>query len=177
MTPEFAQRILEERARRLAAVPPTPASPANTLELVIFTLGKERYALEARHVREVRRVPEFTPLPGAPAHLLGVINLRGHIVPLFGLHEFLRLPARQAADQARILVLGADDIDLAVLVDSVADVVRLPLEQLLEPPASLDGNLRPCLRGVTADALIVFEGRALLADPRLTLETTAPAPS
>ena len=70
-------------------------------------------------------------------------------------------------DLSRILVLGNERIEFGLLVDAAQEVFRLRFEDILEPPGSLQGLGRECLRGVTADALIVLDGALLLQDQRL----------
>src|SRR5262245_46166269 len=74
LSPERARAVMEERARALARVPPAAARAADVLEVVIFALADELYAIETRHVREVSRLTDATPVPGAPDFLLGVLN-------------------------------------------------------------------------------------------------------
>ncbi len=84
--------ILDERARRLAQIPPAPARAADVLKVLTFALGTERYALETAHLREVLRLCECTPVPGTPEFLIGVVNVRGQILDLFDLGKFLGVP-------------------------------------------------------------------------------------
>src|SRR5258708_884019 len=80
LSPERARAILEERARLLGRVPPAADARGEVLQVVTFTLGDERYAIETSHVREVVRPGEgYAPLPGAPAFVFGALNLRGEV--------------------------------------------------------------------------------------------------
>ncbi len=80
-------------------------------------------------------------------------------------------PGREPwSDLSRILVLGNERAEFGLLVDAVQEVLHLRLEDVLEPPASLQGLGRECLRGVTGDALIVLDGAALLQDQRLFID-------
>ncbi len=169
-SPEQARTVLDERARLLARVPPLVLGASETLEVVTFTLGDEFYALETQHVSEVIRVGDITPVPGAPSFLAGVINLRGEIVAVVDLRPLLGLGPRAVTDLSRILVLGDERIEFALLVDSTQEVLRLRYDSILEPPGELAGTARPYLRGVTVDALIVLDGLALLRDQRLFIE-------
>jgi hypothetical protein len=83
LSPERARQLLEERARLLGRVPAEATQAAEVLEVVNFRVAGERYAVGARHVREVMRRTEVTPVPGAPDFLAGVINLRGEILAVF----------------------------------------------------------------------------------------------
>lgn len=170
LSPERAREVLDERARALARVPSAAPRASEILEAAIFALGNERYGVETRFVREVVRLTDFTPLPGAPAFLAGVMNLRGEIVALIDLRAFFALPARGLTDLARVLVLGDGRAEFGVLTDAAEEVVALRVEDVHPPPESAVGVGREYLRGVTADALIVLDGAALLRDGRLFVD-------
>ncbi|NQD96998.1 chemotaxis protein CheW, partial [Pseudomonas sp. CrR25] len=74
-------RRLQERARQWAASVEEEQSEG-WLEVLSFNLGDETYAIESEHVAEVMPLAQFTPLPGTPPHVLGIVNVRGHIVSL-----------------------------------------------------------------------------------------------
>src|SRR6185312_5009031 len=92
LSPERARAILEERARLLARIPPAPPAVGESLQVVVFRLGDERYALETQYVREVVRLSDYAPLPGAPAFVLGILNLRGEILSVLDLRPFCGVP-------------------------------------------------------------------------------------
>jgi purine-binding chemotaxis protein CheW len=169
-TPERKRAILQERARALARPPAEKPAASELLHVVAFALGAERYALEARHVREVVRFTEYTPVPGTPPFLVGVCNLRGEILAVIDLRHFFGIAARGLTDLSRVLVLGGDRPEFGVLADAVHEVMALPTAEVLEPPATVAGIGREYLRGVTGDALIVLDGAILLQDRRLFLD-------
>jgi hypothetical protein len=105
-SPERVRRILDERAGNLARPSVDPHSARNTTDVVSFVLGGERYCIETRCVREVRRYGDVTPLPGVPDFLVGVTNLRGEILPLIDLRGFLDLPSRGPAVPSHVIVCG-----------------------------------------------------------------------
>ena len=91
------QALLQQRARALAKPADQPvhgadALGADALEVLEFALAQERYAVETRHVREVLALRQLTPLPCTPSFVLGIVNVRGHMVPVLDLKEFLGLP-------------------------------------------------------------------------------------
>jgi purine-binding chemotaxis protein CheW len=167
LTPERARSVMEERARALARVPPEPPRATEILEVAIFALGAERYAIETRHVREIVRLADFTPVPGAPDFLVGVMSLRGEILAVIDLRRFLGVPAVGLTDLSRVVVLGPEPAAFGVLADEAREVSTLRIEEVLEPPETVAGVGREYLRGVTKDALLVLDGAALLGDPRL----------
>lgn len=161
------QEILEARARALAHAPVHQA-PGEMLEVVTFSLAGERYALEADHVCEVQRWTECTPIPGAVAHLRGLVNLRGDLLAVFDLRRLLGLVEQEPQESAFILVLGRGHPELGIAAEAIHEVRKVRLDALHEPPAG--GTDRRLVRGVTEEALIVLDGPALLADERLFID-------
>jgi purine-binding chemotaxis protein CheW len=169
-TPEKAQAILEERARVLARVPPSAAQVGAVIEVVTFGLANENYAIETRYVHEVVRFAEFTPLPGAPTFLVGVLNLRGEILGVMDPRTFFGVSGPGVTDLTRVLVLGVERVEFGMLADAVHEVRTLRIDELLEAPASVAGVGREYLRGVTKEALVVLDGAVLLQDTRLFID-------
>ena len=170
LAPERARAVLVERARALARVPPEAPDASEVVRVVTFALADERYAVEARYVREVTRLGEHTPVPGAPDFLVGVVNLRGDILAVFDLRKLFDLAPGAVTDMSRILVLGEDRAEFGVLADEAQEVRALRTAELLEAPASVGGVGREYLRGVTEEALAVLDGDVLLRDHRLFID-------
>jgi purine-binding chemotaxis protein CheW len=72
------------------------------MQALVLPLHADRYALELTAVREVVPQPEVTPLPGAPAPLVGVFNLRGEVVPVFDTAALLGLASAAPCDQVTV---------------------------------------------------------------------------
>lgn len=163
---------LDERARLLARVPEVTSREADRrLELMTFVLAGESYAIEASHVESVVRLTGLTRLPGAPAQLVGLTNLRGAILPIFDLRVLLELPRSHLADMSYLIVLGDENgPELGFLADTVHDMIALDPRGVLPPPEVISRASRSCMHGVTSAAMCVLDARALLSDPRLTLD-------
>jgi len=166
--PDSIARILQQRAEALArrAGSDGPAGPV--LEVVEFKLGPERYAIESSFVREIIPLDDVTPLPCTPPFVRGLINLRGRILPVIDLKRFLGLPEAGIADLHRILVMDSPHMEFGLLADIVGGIRRIPLEDLQPPPPALGPQTR-CLRGVTAEMLVVLDGAQLVSHPRLVV--------
>jgi purine-binding chemotaxis protein CheW len=162
-----AQRVLEERAALLAHVPVEAQNAQARFEVLCFKLGAQRCAIEAGFVHEVCKPVALTRLPGAPAHLLGITNLRGEILPVFDLRDRLHAGHEETTDSARFLVLGERAPDLCMLVDAVYEIAWIARDSVLEASQAAFGLSGTYLRGVTHDALVVLDGVALLADDQL----------
>src|SRR5687767_11920281 len=75
LTQEQSDELLVRRAQQLARVPDAPLAPSEVIEVLTFMLANEAYAVEARVVKEIARLTDFTPVPGTPEFLVGVSNL------------------------------------------------------------------------------------------------------
>ena len=173
--PLRARAILDERARALARVPGRADAVAAGPRVAIFTIGGERFAIEARHVLRVFRAPELTPIPGAPAEYAGAINHRGEILAVLDLGRMLGVgPGEGPRDgPGWILVLGDDRGELGALVDAVLEVRTLGAGEVLDRTGEADrsvADVHDYVLGVTGDALILIDGGALLRDDRLDVD-------
>jgi len=167
-SPERARRIMDERARVLAPAPPAARPAGEQIELLVFSLAGARYGIETRFVREVARLAEVTPIPGATDFLAGVAAIRGEILGVLDPRPIFGLAA--GALTARMILCGEQHAEFGLLIDQAHDVVILPLTELFEPPGSASGAGRAYLRGVTKDALVVLDGARLLGDEQLFVD-------
>jgi len=118
------------------------------LLLATFLLGKGTFGIDARQIQEVARVGEVTPVHHAPACIVGIRNLRGHIVTVIDLRALLELGRVQASPDNRILIVEGQGEPIGLLVDSVADTASPEAGELLPPPPNLHGVQSRRLLGV-----------------------------
>ena len=161
------ERILRARAKALARAPP-PAPAADTmLELLEFRLASEGYALESRHVQEVHPLRELTPLPCTPPFILGIVNVRGRILPVVDLKKFFGLPERGLTDLHRIILVRGHGLELGLLADVIVGVRSVAADSLQPSLPTLTGIRADYLKGVTEERLVVLDVERLLSDPRI----------
>lgn len=135
------------------------AAPEPIHEYLAFFLDLECYGIPITAVREIVRVPALTEVPRSGPDLLGVINLRGEVLPVYDLKLRLRLqssPSKVAGPEgapeaiphgARVLVIRGGDLgDVGVLVDGVSEVLRMPDSELEPAPAGT--TERDCIVGL-----------------------------
>ena len=162
-----SQRILRERAQSLARVPSAGPAAQSTLDLLEFRLASERYGLETRYVHEVHPLRELTPLPCTPEFMLGIVNVRGRILPVLDLKKFFQLPDHGLTDLHRIIHLRGNDLELGLLADVMVGVRRVPLDRLQPSLPTLTGIRAEYLKGVTDERLVVLDLDRLLSDPKI----------
>jgi len=119
--------------------------------MVTFDLLGETFALPILDVREVIRPVTITPVPQAPHFVEGVINLRGHIIPVASLRKRFGL-APQATDiNTRIIVVElGNGLTMGLVVDAVHEIARIPLEGIAPPPPLVAGSIgAECIKGIS----------------------------
>jgi purine-binding chemotaxis protein CheW len=117
-------------------------------EMLLVRVEHELYALASVHVREVARYRQVTPVPGAPRMLPGVISQRGIIVPVVDLRLILGLALADVTRATRLVLASHEQVDLALLVDGVIDLIDLPTARVEPPPAALDPAQARLLKGI-----------------------------
>jgi purine-binding chemotaxis protein CheW len=105
-----------------------------TIKIVTFSLGKEEYGIPISQVQEVNRVGEITRVPNVPEYVLGVINLRGKIIPVIELSNILQFAKSKIDKQSRIVIFENGQKLLGLLVDWVSQVINISREQIEEAP-------------------------------------------
>lgn len=122
---------------------PNDTNPIQVLDgwtrLVAFALDRQRYALPLAAVQGVTRAVEVTPLPKAPAIVLGVVNVRGQIIPVLNIRRRFRLPEREIDPSDQFILARAAKRTVALVVDMVVGVVARPAETVIAPEAILPG--------------------------------------
>ena len=106
------------------------------LELLCFNLSDEEYAVDINDVKEIVKMVDITDVPKTPDFMLGIISLRGVIIPLLDLRMRLGLEACSYNSKTRIIIASADDRKMGMVVDAVTEVVGLK-KGILEPPPML----------------------------------------
>lgn len=154
----------------------TPASTAGTLangsEFLTFTLGGEHYGVDLLRVQEIRSFEEPTRIANAPAGVLGVLDLRGVIVPVVDLRVHLGFPKAPRDGNTVVIVLAITGRVVGVVVDGVSDVIAVGPKQLRPAPefhARLDRRHVMALGAVDRRMLILVDIDTLLREPTLGL--------
>jgi purine-binding chemotaxis protein CheW len=110
--------------------------PTAELQMVLFDLASEHYAVSSQCVREIIRMQNITRVPGALEFVEGVTNLRGKVVPVIDLRKRLALLAGEETKDMRIVVLEMGSEYVGLIVDGVSEVLRVPYS-LIEPPSEV----------------------------------------
>jgi purine-binding chemotaxis protein CheW len=108
-------------------------------KFLTFALGKEEYGFEILKVREIMGVIDITQVPSMPSYVLGVINLRGNVVPVVDLRKRFAMPAVERTAESCIIVVSVREKLMGIYVDRVSEVINILGEDIEDAP-SLGGD-------------------------------------
>ena len=107
--------------------------PEEELRVCLFTMGDDIYAIPVEYLSEIIISRNISPVPTTPSYVLGVINLRGNIVPIVDIRPALSLPPSSVPGQIAIVKHGT--ITLGIAVDNVSEVIGVPESTVLDIPS------------------------------------------
>ncbi|MCG5500449.1 chemotaxis protein CheW [Ectothiorhodospira lacustris] len=111
------------------------------LQLVSFEVAEQEYAIPIEHTQEIVQFPEHVvKVPRSEAHVLGVMTLRNRLLPLVSLRCLFELPVRTPDEHSRIVVVRLGTVTVGLVMDSVNEVLRVPLAAVEAMPAMLAGS-------------------------------------
>jgi purine-binding chemotaxis protein CheW len=177
LSPAAVAKILARRAEVLAEAPPDQVT-GETLKLLVFRLGNERYGIEVSNVHEIYPLEHLTRVPRTPAFAAGVFSARGRILSVIDLQAFFDLTAvSKAAEHTKIIgvannYLTSDPayLEVGILADEVADVITIYKAEIEPSLAAQVGAYAEYTYGVTNEMLVVLNLNALLSDKRLIVQ-------
>ncbi|MGD8176746.1 chemotaxis protein CheW [Marinimicrobium sp. ARAG 43.8] len=137
------------------------------MQWVTFRLDGETYGINVMQVQEVLRYSEIAPVPGAPAYVLGIINLRGNVVTVIDTRHRFALAEGEVTDNTRIVIIETDNHVIGILVDSVAEVVYLNQSEIETAPNVGNEESAKFIQGVchkNDELLILIDLNKLLSN-------------
>ena len=104
------------------------------IQLVVFELAVESFGVVISRVQDINRMQEITEIPHAPESVVGVINLRGRVIPVVDLRTRFGMPGAEHTKSTRIVVVQMGEEPIGMIVDAVSQVLRIPTK-VIEPPS------------------------------------------
>ncbi|WP_305971075.1 MULTISPECIES: chemotaxis protein CheW [unclassified Mameliella] len=117
-------------------------------EFITFSAGGQNYCLEITQIREIRRWTPVTALPHTPADVLGVMNLRGAVIPIFDLSARFGLGATPANERNVVIVAAVDGATIGLLVESVSEILSVDKSEIQETPDIKSEATRNSIQGM-----------------------------
>lgn len=163
-------------AAQLHQAPAAQAVEERELHLVVFRLDREEYAVPIGLVREVVRVADVTRVPQAPAHIRGVMNLRGRILPIVEIRTRLGLSRADLTSASRVVVVEVAGRTVGLLVDAVGQLARVEERLIAAPPEEVRVAGAEAITGVArvGSRLLVLLDLARLLQNAAALDSSSP---
>lgn len=133
-----------------------PEQQGDDVQLVVFRVGAQRFAVSVFEAERILRYREPTPLPKAPAFLEGVIAYGDSTIPLVDLRKRLAAPAT-VRDETRVIVLELERTRIGVVVDQVIEVCKVRAEEITLPPDLVRGLAAEFING-----MVTIGGRTIV---------------
>ncbi|KAA9007971.1 chemotaxis protein CheW [Histidinibacterium aquaticum] len=127
---------------------PSEPSENEVIEFVTFVAGEQSFCIEITQIREIRRWSPVTLLPHAPDHVLGVMNLRGAVIPIFDLAAKLGLGRITPTERHVIIIAAVSGQTIGLLVDSVSEILSVRSDSVQEAPNVRGDDTTSCVLGV-----------------------------
>jgi len=100
-----------------------------------FCLGDNYFGIFLLNIREVIARPKTTPIPDAPSYFIGIMNLRGQIIPIIDLGKKLGISKGENLEESAVVIIEFNSLQIGILVDSVNRVLSPESEDMKDPPA------------------------------------------
>jgi purine-binding chemotaxis protein CheW len=136
----------------------TTKASGETLDIIAFRLRDQEFCVKTTTIREIRGWAPSTPIPHAPPEVVGVMNLRGSIIPIIDLAYKLGMKSTEADQRSAIVVAEVHSMVIGMLVDRVSDILTVAASQIQPIPdvaTSINSNFS---EGIIAngDSMICF---------------------
>jgi purine-binding chemotaxis protein CheW len=146
---------------------------------LLFQLGGEVQGVAIASVTEIVEMQKVTAVPGMPSHIVGVINLRGRVIPVMDLRTRFGMPGREYDDRTCTIIARIGEISLGLVVDTVAEVQEIP-DADIEPALSIggggsEGRFVSGLAKVGDRVVIIIDPHRLLAEGEAQVVSQAAA--
>lgn len=137
-----------------------------------FSIGKEFYGIEIRHVTEIIGIQAYTEVPELPAYIRGIINLRGKIIPVMDVRLRFGKEFLEYNDRTCIIVIDIGDLPIGLIVDAVSEVITIPEQDIVAPPQmnrSFSNRFIRQIGKVGSDVKLILDCEKLLAEGDLEI--------
>lgn len=167
--------MLEKSGPARAKAQASGGGAGNMTQIVSFRLANEEYGVDIMRVQEIILMGQITQMPEVPDFICGLINLRGHVIPIIDLRKRFHLPCTDKTEDTRIIVVNVGERTIGIVVDAVNEVLRINSEQIEPPPTCVGAIDHDYIRG-----LVKLEQKLLVLlniDRVLTNEEIASIPT
>lgn len=139
---------------------------------LVFSLGKETYGIEIKYVTEIIGMQAVTEIPQLPEYVKGIINLRGKIIPVTDVRLRFKKESKEYNDRTCIIVIDINETSIGLIVDSVAEVLTIPEQDIVAPPQMNKGISNRFIKSigkVGSEVKLLLDCEKLLTEAELEI--------
>jgi purine-binding chemotaxis protein CheW len=125
------------------------------IQIVVFELDNEEYALKINDLREIINIPNITPIPNSPEFIRGIFNLRGKIIVTVDLEKRFNFSRNNKLSPKHIIITEVENNDFGVVVDRVKEVLHVPVTNIKTAPELISNKIH----AEYIDGVVVLEGK------------------
>lgn len=142
----------------------------NEIQYIVVKLGGEHYGIDIAHIDNIVRMSRITRVPKSQPYYVGVINLRGEVVPIMSLRRRFGLDNDEYGNQTRIIIIRLEDMSMiGFVVDEVREVVNIDTRTIEKPAFKLDEKKATYLAGIgkNGDSLVsLLDIKAVISEKK-----------
>lgn len=159
--------ILKNRASEMAKLP-FSEDDQEVIEVLVFTLSDEKYAINTSFIEEVTIIKDLTEIPFVPPFIKGVINIRGHIYSIIDLTVLFNLKkSDESLNKAKTIIIKNEEMEFGIYTDSLEGVIKVSKSDIKDSPLGVSDSSKDYISGITSDNLIILDTSKLLSDKKM----------
>ncbi len=155
-------------------------SQGDDIQVVVFRVGGQDFAINIFHVQRILRYEAPAPLPKAPPFLEGVLAVQGAVVPVIDLRKRFELSSAEVREETRVMVVECEGMPIGAVVDAVHEVLRVGAAHISPPPPVVRGLAADYIQGIISLAgrtvILLQAARLLTSSERIVLEDIGTEP-
>ncbi len=117
-------------------------------EFLCFKLGEEEYAIDVGFVKEIIKNRPLTEVPKTLDFILGIISIRGEVMPIFDIKKLLDIPALIDSINSKIVIIECCNEKISLIVDAITQIAKISTNDIIPTPMNLSGAKQEFIKGV-----------------------------
>ncbi len=160
----LTNNLLLERAKRLAQKASLPGEISDALNIVVFLINNEHYAIEAQKIKAIQPYQGATFIPGLPNLFIGVTNFSGVLYAIIDFRQIFALPTNTQNTNKYLIFIEHPHLKVCFLIDKISDFRIISKKEIQTQLTGIKGAQKGCIKGILPDATILIDEQAILKE-------------
>jgi purine-binding chemotaxis protein CheW len=172
LTRDKTRSILSQRAMKLAMTDSFQSKvTGEKIHVAAFIIGNEFFCIETIYISEIISVKEYTPLPGTPGFVKGIINVRGKIVAVLDPCEIFQVKHNEIIVATKIIILESSNHknEFGIIVDSIEGTLEIMINEIEPAPQNLSSSGASFIREISTTGIIILDANTFISSPLLVV--------